>query len=60
MTGFDFTASTRDDTASGEVWDEEIHWSSCDGLCGEPGGCWDDDFDSENPPHDGWGNLVLQ
>jgi len=39
---------------------EEIHWSSCDGLCGEPGGCYNDDYDPENRPHDGWGNLVLQ
>ena len=50
--------TTTDDVASGEVWPEEIHWASCDGLCGEPGGCWDDDYDPESPPHDGWGHAV--
>jgi hypothetical protein len=47
-----------DDITSGEVWPTEVHWSSCDGLCGEPLGCWDGDCDPENPPHDGWGNAV--
>jgi hypothetical protein len=50
---------TPDDIESGEVWPLEVHWSSCDGLCGEPGGCWDDDYDSEQAPHDGWGNVIV-
>ena len=51
---------TRDDVASGEVWPTECHWSSCDGLCGELGGCWDDDYDPEQDYGgvvDGWGNV---
>ncbi|MGA9527143.1 MAG: hypothetical protein WBS24_03395 [Terriglobales bacterium] len=37
----------RNDVAEGNVWPEEIHGADCDGLCGEPGGCWEDGQDEE-------------